>query len=262
LIGFFTLLIAAFFIAPILVVAVHNPPAPHAGPFDTLGKYPHWIVPYCLAIYPLSMFAATFCNVAFYSQVIVALNGGEISLRSGLAVAASRIKSILVWSLFGGLIGGLIREIESRLGIFGRIIMGMVGLAWSVACVFVIPVIIREEPTANPLDILKKSAGTIKRSWGEMLTGYLGLGVANLLFFSSSLVALVAAVVLAVVLSSVWLGLLAGAIWLLALVTYSCIANLASQTYLCALYIYASEGTIPEPYDQGLLDQAWKVKKT
>ncbi len=263
LIGVFTLVIGAFYMTPVIVMAIHNyhPPGPNAGPFETIAAYPRWVGFYCLLLYPLSMFLATFCNVAFYSQVIGALNGQPVSIRSGLGVAAGRIKSILVWSLFAGVVGAIIREIESRLGFVGRIVAGMIGLAWSVAAVFVIPIIIREENTANPVKILEKSANTIKRTWGEMLTGYAGLGIANVVAFVCALVVFFAAIALAIALSNAWILLPIGVVWLVGILAYGCFSNVASQTYLCALYIYASEGIIPEPYDQELLDRAWKVKK-
>jgi hypothetical protein len=260
----FTLGIAAFFMAPIIAITIASfaahPLSPHARPFDGLKLLPAWTAPYCLLVYPLSMFAATFCNVAFYSQMIAALNGDAVSIRAGLQVSVSRIKSILVWTLFGGLVGGLIRAIEERLGFFGRVMMGLIGLSWSVACIFVIPIIIREEATGNPITILKKSAATIKRTWGETFTGYVGLRMASVIFLFLSLAALGSAIVLAVELNNLALGLVAGLLWFLAFIAWHMFTSLASQAYLCALYIYASEGVIPEPYDQSLLNVAWKVK--
>jgi hypothetical protein len=220
------------------------------------------ILAYGALVYLASMFLATFCNVAFNSEVLAALNGDRVSIRHGIQVAWSRLKSILVWSLFAGLVGILIKEIESRLSFVGRIITGWIGLAWSVASVFVIPVLIREESTANPINILAKSGGTIKRTWGEMLTGYIGLKGANGIVFMLSLLPLGVSIAAAVVLTNYWLLIPAGLIWLLAILVYSYLAHVASQVYLCALYIYASEGVVPEPYDQDLLDQAWKVKKS
>jgi hypothetical protein len=37
--------------------------------------------------------------------------------------------------------------------------------------------------------------------------------------------------------------------------------NVASLVYKGALYLYAAEGTIAEPYEQEMLDSAWKFKK-
>lgn len=220
------------------------------------------IMTYGALVYLVSMFLATFCDVAFNSEVLAALNGDRVSIRHGIQVACGRLKSILVWSLFAGLVGILIKEIESRLSFVGRIIMGWIGLAWSVASVFVIPVLIREEPTANPIKILAKSGGTIKRTWGEMLTGYIGLKGANGIVVMLSLLLLGTSIAVAVVLTNYWLLIPAGLIWLLGILVYSYLANVASQVYLCALYLYASEGVVPEPYEQELLDQAWKVKKS
>jgi hypothetical protein len=40
----------------------------------------------------------------------------------------------------------------------------------------------------------------------------------------------------------------------------SWITNVVNSVYRCALFIYATEGVIPEPFDKELLDSAWKVK--
>lgn len=279
LIAVFTVFIALFFIVPIVfvptgygVLDVEHWKAlsqklfgakfvPGANQSATLTFEP-WLWGYATVIYLVSMFAATFFNVAFNSEVIAALNGDPVSLRHGFNLACGKVKSIAVWSLFAGLVGILIQQIEERLSFLGRIIAGFIGLAWSVSSVFVIPVLIREEPTANPIKILGKSAGTIKRTWGEMLTGYIGLQGAHSVVFTLSIALVAVSLVLASVLSNFWILIPIGVVWLLSLFAYSYLANVASQVYLCALYIYASEGVVPEPFDKELLDRAWKVKKS
>lgn len=37
--------------------------------------------------------------------------------------------------------------------------------------------------------------------------------------------------------------------------------GVVNKVFQCALYIYAAEGEIPGPFDQAVLDAAWKVKK-
>jgi hypothetical protein len=111
-----------------------------------------------LAIYFVSMFLATFFNVAYYSEIIAALNGKGVSFRRGLLTAWSRLPSILAWSLLAGGVGWAIRSIEQRVPFAARIVAGLIGLSWSVAAVFAIPVIIQEQPMRNPLKILKQSA--------------------------------------------------------------------------------------------------------
>jgi len=284
LIGICTMFIALFFLAPVILwptghsifQAEHWSALAHklftglpsgsgsnnnqAGNIQ-LNAQP-WLLGYGAAMYLASMVMATFFNVAYSSQVLSALNGGAVSVRAGFNVALGRIKSILVWSLFAGVVGLIIREIEQRLSFVGRIIAGLLGLAWSVASVFVIPVIVREEPTGNPISMLGKSAGAIRRTWGEALTGYVGMRGAGVVVLLGSLVFLGAAVAISIALSSWLIIAIAAAGWLVGILAFSYLANVAERVFLCALYIYATEGVVPEPYDQSLLDGAWKVKKS
>lgn len=213
------------------------------------------------AIYFISMFLATFFNVAFYSEIMAALNGRGVSFRRGLATARSRLLSIFVWSLLAGLVGWLIRSIEERLPFAARIVTGLIGLTWSIAAVFAIPVIIRDQPTRNPVAILRKSALTLKQTWGEGLIGYLGFSAGSLVMFLGSLVPLVLAGVFALLFKSVLLIAIALVLWVLGLLLMAYVSGVAGHVYRCALFIYASEGVVPEPYNQDLLDMAWKVRK-
>jgi Family of unknown function (DUF6159) len=136
-----------------------------------------------LVAYFVSMFLATFFNVAFYSEIMAALNGQGVSLRRGLRLAWSRLPSIFAWSLLAGLVGWAIRLVEQRLPFGARLVAGLIGMGWSVAAVFAIPVIIREQPMRNPIRILKQSALTLKRTWGEGLIGFVGFTGARLIIF-------------------------------------------------------------------------------
>ena len=83
-----------------------------------------------------------------------------------------------------------------------------------------------------------------------MLTGFVGLQGANALVIWMTVVLAVVVGALACALKNFWILIPIGAIWLLALMVYSYVAGVAGQVYLCALYIYASEGVVPEPYSQ------------
>ena len=110
------------------------------------------------------MFLATFFNVAFYSEIIAALNGRGVS--SG-AVSAGPQPIVIDRRLVAvGRAGRMAHsQIEQRLPFAGRIVTGLIGMAWSVAAVFAIPVTIQEQPMRNPIKILQQSAMTLKRAW-------------------------------------------------------------------------------------------------
>jgi hypothetical protein len=211
-------------------------------------------------MYLLDMFLATMANVAFNSQIMEALSGRPVSIRQGLAVACSRWKPVLLWSLVAGVVGLIIRSLEERLALVGRLVAGLVGLAWSTAAIFAIPVIVREPSVTNPFSILTRSAGTIKRTWGEMLAGYVGMQGTNLMVVWGSIVFWVVTGASALALSNAWV-LLLGIPWLGAVILYGYVTNIASRVYLCALYLYASEGVVPDHYDTAMMGMGWKLKK-
>jgi len=212
-------------------------------------------------IYLLNMFLATMANVAFNSQIIEALNGRLVSISQGLAVACSRWKAVLLWSLVAGIVGLIIRSIEERWAFVGRLVAGLIGLAWSTASIFAIPIIVREHSIANPFSILTRSATTIKRTWGEMLAGYMGMQGTNLMVLWGSIVFWVVTGASAILLSNPWV-LLMGIPWLGVVIAYGYITSIASRVYLCALYLYAADGVVPGYYDESMMGMGWKHKKT
>ena len=213
---------------------------------------------YGVCLYLLAMYFATFFNVAFYHEILAALRGESVSITRGLFFACTRWHAILLWSLFAGLVGVLIRVIEDRLGVIGRIIAGILGTVWSVASLFVVPAIAYDSEAVNPLRLLRESANSLRHTWGETLIGYVGLSFANLLILLLSVIPMTAAVVASVLWQNYWIIAVASVVWIGGLCCWGYLTNVASQVYKGALYLYANERTIPAPYSEELLDSAWK----
>jgi hypothetical protein len=243
-----------------------HPAARMSGGVRVLAGHPVTGAVFAL-LYFISMFLATFSNVAFYHEIMRALNGDAVSIRRGYEFALTRWRAVLLWSLFAGLVGYLIRTIQERVGLLGRIFTGLVGFAWSVACIFIIPTLVRDTETANPLKLLRNSTGVLKRTWGELVVGFVGLELA----FSAVFMILLVVLMFAAGTAGFWFGyqwhlhplhiffMSFGAVMLIAL-PLSWISSVVNPVYRCALYIYATEGVVPEPFDKELLDSAWKVK--
>ena len=229
---------------------------PHHFEFNGIGAV------VMAAIYLVSMFLATFFNVAFYHEILAALRGESVSLGRGFQFAATRLKAILFWTLFAGLVGLIIKEISERLGWVGSLITRFLGLAWSVATVFAIPALVSEREVSNPLEILKRSANTLKKTWGESLIGYVGLSFASLLVFLSTLGIVGGAVAAMAILETYVLPIGAIALWVVFLIAYSYVMSVAGQVYKGALYLYATERVVVEPFSQEMLERAWKYKKS
>ncbi|HEY5043310.1 MAG TPA: DUF6159 family protein [Verrucomicrobiae bacterium] len=217
-----------------------------------------WITLLFASSYFTSMFLGTFCNVAFYHEIMQAINGNAVSIQRGFRFAAMRWRAVLLWSLFAGLIGYIIRAIEQRVGIFGKLIAGLIGFTWSVASIFIIPTLVHDTETINPLQLLRHSAGTLKRTWAELVIGFVGVE-AILIFYTMP-------IMLAIFFISGFYHLAVSPVLILLCAMFlmifplSWICQVANSVYRCALYIYATEGVVPGTFDKELLDSAWKVK--
>lgn len=274
--GLLTSLIALFFLAPVVLLLL----APHwvqGGPFHAIADrigflrvrqtagFNFQLQPlgtFLLAgMYLLNLFLATLSSVAFNSEILEALSGRPVSIQHGIEAALRRWKPVLFWSLLAGTVGLIIRALEERFAILGRLVAGMIGLAWSVASIFAIPILVREPALSNPFEVLSKSARTIKATWGEMLTGYLGMQGTNLLFLWCSIVYWAGSGLVAYLISSPLVLVAALVPWLLCLFIYGYLSNIASRVYLCALYLYASEGAVPGPFDASMMASPFKAKK-
>lgn len=207
-------------------------------------------------LYLLAMFLMTYINVAFYQQILQAFNGNPVSIRQGLAFAATKLRAIVMWSLLAGIVGLIIRQLEENVGFIGRWIVGLIGFAWSVACVFAIPVIIREEQQSNPTAYLKTSAAMIKKTWGEGLAGVAGISIITVALF---LLITPLMVVLMIAMPFVAVQLLILMFVMIFALGY--LSMVIRDIFLCGLYVYASEGVAPEAFEPALLEQGWKVKK-
>jgi hypothetical protein len=216
---------------------------------------------YLIFLYLASMFLATFFNVAFYNEILAALSGQPVSVGRGLRFAMTRLKAILMWSLLAGIVGLVIKALEERFGLIGRIVMRLVGVAWSVASVFAVPIIVRDEEATNPVQTLKKSADILRRTWGEALIGYVGLSFASGMIVLGSLVFLFIAVIASIALNSGWIIGIAAAVWLLGVLALAYLTSVMSQVYKGALYLYAADQIVAAPYSADMFNGAWKFKK-
>jgi len=237
---------------------------------NVLSNHPVTVLFFTTA-YFVSMFLATFCNVAFYHEIMQALNGNAVSIRRGFRFALARWRAVLLWSLFAGLVGWLIQMIQERLGFFGRIITGLTGFVWSVACIFIIPTLVRDTAHSNPITMLRNSVGTLQRTWGETVVGFVGIGLLSALSFCTMIIGILLVMGIPMFvfrgpnpgieprhLMYFLSGIFIVAVLVATFLSY--LGGLLNNIYRCALYIYATEGVIPGTFDKDLLDSAWKVK--
>jgi hypothetical protein len=218
---------------------------------DNLDYY--LLAAFFIAFYFISAFVVVFFNVALVSCAMLRLNGGDPTFSYGIKMASGRLKFILEWALLSATVGLVLQAISSKSGMLGKIVVGLIGLAWSVATYFVVPVIAFEQ--VGPIKAIKRSASVLKNSWGEAMISNLGVG---LIFFGLALLGLIPLVI-----GFVIGGLLAIIVCVIITVVYwLCLAVLLSAVQgvlLTALYRYATTGKVSEYYSEQVFKNPWNM---
>jgi uncharacterized protein DUF6159 len=132
------------------------------------------LVPSLIAAYPLS-FISVYCSVALAAVLGNRLDGKPMTIGQGFSAANERIGLIAAWALLVCTVGALLRLLEERLPLAGRIAAGMFGLAWSLATLFAVPVLAYEG--LGPLKTVERSTQIFKRRWGAQIGGTAGIGL-------------------------------------------------------------------------------------
>jgi hypothetical protein len=117
--------------------------------------------------YLVNYFIVVFFNMALIHCTKLYFKGEEPTVAKGLQFSMSRIGAIFSWALFAATVGTILRMIQENVGWLGKIITGILGVVWSIATFFVVPVIAYEN--LGPIGAFKRSTQLMKQKWGESL---------------------------------------------------------------------------------------------
>lgn len=145
--------------------------------FDTSDGRPNLLV--LFLYYLVNYFVVVFFNMALVHCTRLYFRGEEVSIEKGIRFSMSRLGAIFAWSIFAATIGTILRLIQENAGWLGKIIISLLGVAWSIATFFVVPVIAYEN--AGPLDAFKRSSEMMRNKWGESLGARFSFGIVQIL---------------------------------------------------------------------------------
>ncbi len=208
--------------------------------------------------YVVQYFIVIFFNTALVGAAIERLEGGDPTLGSALALARSRVGAILGYAVISATVGVLLRMLAERLGIIGRIVEGVIGLAWTATTFLVVPVLAAEG--VGPGEAIRKSAALLRKTWGENLIGNAGISFAlSALTFFVAIVGVGGGValydrgfrMLAIPLFSVAIAVI---------LVVALVGAALTGIYSAAVYRYAVSGEPPQGFDRGLIEGAFRKK--
>jgi hypothetical protein len=126
-------------------------------------------------LYLAEYFVIIFFNSALVGAAMIRMRGGNPGIADGLRIAWSRFWQIFGYAMMAATVGVLLRVVGQRLGFVGRILVGLTGIAWTVATYLVVPVLVSRN--VGPVDAVKESASLLRKTWGENLISSAGLGM-------------------------------------------------------------------------------------
>jgi hypothetical protein len=209
--------------------------------------------------YLVSYFVIFFCNSALVGAAMIRLRGGDPTVADGFRIASSRIGIIFGYALIAATVGMILRAIQERAGIIGRIVVGLMGMAWNLATFLVVPVLVVED--VNPIDAVKRSAALLKKTWGEQVIGGFSLGAIMFLATLLLFLVFVPLIVLAIASESpVMIGLVIGG-FVISLLLLSLVNATLSGIYTAALYRFAAEGQVSQGFESEMVEDAFRPKR-
>ena len=202
------------------------------------------------------IYVITYAIGIFFQAAVVAgaterMRGGDPTVRSALAAAGRRIGPIVMWAIVAATVGVVLRVIQDRLAFLGKIIGTMLGVAWSLATFFVVPVLVLEDRSVP--DSFKRSVSVFRKTWGETAVGATTLGAAAACAWLT-LIAITGLTAMAV-------GAFAIPVFAIGAVGLMIFFSALQGIYVASLYRFATDGGTTTGLDPVLLGQAFVPKQ-
>ncbi|TDW99266.1 DUF6159 family protein [Dinghuibacter silviterrae] len=216
--------------------------------FDRYGQAP--AIACLFLFYLVNYFIVIFFNMALIHCTKRYLEGGEVSIQEGIQFSVSRLGAIFSWAAVAATVGTVLKVLQDNLGSIGKIVVGLLGMAWSILTFFVVPVIAYEN--VGPFQAIARSKEIVHQKWGE------GLGAG----FSFGLVYLLGIVcILAIFAIGFFIHPVVGVILaVLAFLLFSAIISAARTIFVSAIY-HNVTGDIQSHIDQQLVDSLFVSKR-
>lgn len=251
------ILVTVTFLVPLGVWAAGNPELGENDEIPTafyVGLFLFYVVQY---------FVIFFFNTALVGAALARFEGRDPTVSDGLRIARERVGAIFGYAVVAATVGILLRAIEERVGVVGKIVIGLLGATWTVASFLVVPVLATRD--TGPIEAVKESVSLLKKSWGENLAGHLGFGVIfGLIYFGLAAIFMLGGFSLAGLAGDseqAGLPLMALMILLVACVLLVAVVQAALKgIYSAALYRHAAGVGPTSGFSEALLDGAIKTR--
>ena len=200
--------------------------------------------------YIINYFIVVFFNMALMHCARLYFEGEEVSVSKGLQFSVSRIGAIFSWAVFAATVGMALKIIQDKLGALGKVITGIIGIVWSVATFFVVPILAYEN--LGPIDAVKRSTQMMKEKWGESIGANFSIGI--IAFLGIAIVGVVGLALTAFVNEAVGIGIFV--VGILGILT---VTSALHSIFISAVYNNIN-GNLNDHFNQQMLDDLFVQK--
>jgi hypothetical protein len=200
--------------------------------------------------YLIGAFIVTFFQAGLTAIVHGRLQGKDLGFRDGMRIAMDHIGKIFLWSLLSATVGLVLRIVSDRSKFVGKLVAGLLGAAWGVVTLFIVPTLILEPGTVK--DAVRRSAETFRKAWGETILVHFSIGLCMMLLGLAG----VAAFVLLLFTQSLSLILGGAVVLALFLVALGILSSTLETVFRVVLYEYARTGAVPDGFSPELVTGA------
>ena len=198
-----------------------------------------------------------FFNSALIAAANIRLDGGDPTLADGFRIAVSHLPAIVGWAAIAATVGLLLQVLRERGGAVGAVVSLIGNMAWGLVTFLVVPILVVEG--VGPVEAIKRSAGLLRKTWGEQIVGNFSIGLVTGLLFIAVMLGGGAISFLLLSVSDV-VGVLAFVVLILVLVIVGLIGSTLSGILNIALYRYASGKDADAFFPQETLAGAFRQK--
>ncbi|MGB6308853.1 MAG: DUF6159 family protein [Steroidobacteraceae bacterium] len=250
------LLLLGSFALPVLALYHSLQPAAMEGSTTHTSRLLFYLAMY--GFYLISYAVMMFFNSALIGVALKRLDGESASVGEGLQMALANLPAILGYAFIAATVGAILRAIEERVGLVGRIVVAIVGAGWTLATAMTLPVLVEEN--VGPVEAISRSLELLKRNWGENLVGNSGISL-GVVVVALPIIGLAFFLVSAAQAThSFGSMVLAMAFFVLAMIGVGLVSTTLHAIYTAALYRFATGNKHTAGIDGDLLAAAYWSK--
>jgi hypothetical protein len=229
-------LLMASFAVPVWLVYHSVQSAPADGSTTHTLRLSSYAATY--VFYVITYSIVMFFNTALIAVALRRLDGESASVKDGLQAALSNLPAILGYALIAATVGTILRTIEQRVGLIGRIVTALIGAAWTLATAMTLPVLIVEN--VGPVEAISRSLELLRRNWGENVIGNVGISIGIAVIGVPICMLGVLFLLSAISSKAPGMIMVAALVLLLMVVGLSIVSTTLHSIYTAALYRYAT----------------------